>query len=137
MKILFSETIGGFPFHIEFTLEDGTLASKLVWLLFTALSYFIRTTRKVLRLFTFLIRSPQFVFNYGIKYLRRKIHNIVCLDEETPVDQDGTCIVCMESLAIVAFVPCGHMKMCEYCASIVHECPLCRGNINSRMRIYI
>jgi len=61
-------------------------------------------------------------------------------DEEPP---DDGCVVCMDSKAACAFVPCGHLAACEACAkaiSLQHGCcPKCRGALDAGspfLRIY-
>lgn len=48
------------------------------------------------------------------------------------------CIICLESLATHAPVPCGHKVMCGNCSSqlIVHRCPLCNIDFILIIRIY-
>lgn len=38
----------------------------------------------------------------------------------------------------VAVVSCGHAKFCEKCVTTIKDkkCPVCRGNINSVMKIF-
>jgi len=54
---------------------------------------------------------------------------------------DGMCAVCMERPADTAVVPCGHMCGCFTCMQSLHgspgaQCPICRGPMNSTIRIY-
>jgi hypothetical protein len=50
------------------------------------------------------------------------------------------CVVCQESRKEYAFLPCGHMCVCEGCAASIQErdrnCPLCRGVSMSIMKIF-
>mmetsp|Transcript_66660 Transcript_66660/g.159340 ORF Transcript_66660/g.159340 Transcript_66660/m.159340 type:complete len:749 (+) Transcript_66660:111-2357(+) len=56
-------------------------------------------------------------------------------------EDEGLCVLCWEKPASCAVVPCGHMCGCEGCledvkASKNPECPICRGPIQSTIRIY-
>ena len=59
------------------------------------------------------------------------------LDDE---DQCKECVVCKESKKGYAFLPCGHMCVCEGCAASIQgqdrKCPLCRGVSTSIMKIF-
>jgi serine/threonine protein kinase len=48
------------------------------------------------------------------------------------------CVVCWESAAIKAFVPCGHRCVCEkaVCSRLV-RCPVCRTEVQSAIRVYL
>ncbi|XP_066569283.1 E3 ubiquitin-protein ligase LRSAM1 [Amia ocellicauda] len=46
------------------------------------------------------------------------------------------CVVCMELESQVIFLPCGHVCCCQGCSSALLSCPLCRGDIAQRVRIY-
>lgn len=59
---------------------------------------------------------------------------------QTDVDS-AMCVVCLSNAKEIAFGPCGHLCACSSCAQAVqlHNpklCPLCRGVIESTMRIY-
>lgn len=71
------------------------------------------------------------------------VPDVATVDEETKptmdeeVDDSAMCVVCLENLRSHAIVPCGHMCLCQNCASVVTErCPLCREPMISAMRIY-
>ena len=60
-------------------------------------------------------------------------------EEATKVDEEeeAMCVICLENLRSHAIVPCGHMCLCQDCASIVTEsCPMCREPMVLAMRIY-
>ncbi|RXN10340.1 E3 ubiquitin- ligase LRSAM1 [Labeo rohita] len=46
------------------------------------------------------------------------------------------CVVCMEDESQVIFLPCGHVCCCQTCSSALQSCPLCRGSISQRVRLY-
>nr|CAD7453528.1 unnamed protein product [Timema tahoe] len=45
------------------------------------------------------------------------------------------CAVCLDDTCEVIFVPCGHMCCCIKCAELVGQCPLCRADINQKVRV--
>lgn len=47
------------------------------------------------------------------------------------------CVICMAKPEEVAVDPCGHLSMCADCAALVKQCPVCRGPIESLLRVYI
>lgn len=47
-----------------------------------------------------------------------------------------TCSICMDNDSDTAFVPCGHFVTCNGCARNCTDCPICRKNISSYMKIY-
>ena len=47
------------------------------------------------------------------------------------------CVVCHERKREVAFDPCGHFVCCSECGERVSTCPLCRGTIEGKLRIYV
>jgi E3 ubiquitin-protein ligase RGLG len=58
-----------------------------------------------------------------------------------PVDTHAStpeeaCGICLVNKKVIAFAPCGHV-WCNACASKLSNCPTCRSNITSRLRIYI
>ena len=50
---------------------------------------------------------------------------------------DRLCVICFDRPAEMAFVPCGHVKTCGPCATLVADCPMCRQTIQERIRIYL
>jgi hypothetical protein len=53
-------------------------------------------------------------------------------------DDEGLCVLCLESRADFALLPCGHMCVCERDAAVVcgqGTCPLCRAPVSGCNRI--
>jgi len=50
--------------------------------------------------------------------------------------REQECTVCMNRQAEVALDPCGHLCVCQQCAGSVAHCPVCRGSIHKRLRVY-
>ncbi|XP_056313989.1 E3 ubiquitin-protein ligase LRSAM1 [Danio aesculapii] len=49
---------------------------------------------------------------------------------------NSECVVCMELESQVIFLPCGHVCCCQTCSDALQSCPLCRGSISQRVRLY-
>jgi len=60
---------------------------------------------------------------------------------EKPADADNgnneMCSICMEKIASIAMVPCGHLCCCEKCAAGLKLCPVCRAPVTKTQVIYI
>lgn len=56
----------------------------------------------------------------------------------SPVEGPGSseCVVCMETGSQVIFLPCGHVCCCQVCSDALQNCPLCRGTISQRVRLF-
>ena len=52
-------------------------------------------------------------------------------------EKASNCVVCHERAREVAFDPCGHFVCCSECGLRVATCPLCRGSIEKKLRIYV
>ncbi|XP_069139199.1 baculoviral IAP repeat-containing protein 8-like [Argopecten irradians] len=63
-----------------------------------------------------------------------KIHSLT--KENFNLKLRSQCKICMEEDVCVVFLPCGHLVCCFSCASLLHECPICRGAIEDKVRIY-
>ncbi|OLQ07407.1 Baculoviral IAP repeat-containing protein 2 [Symbiodinium microadriaticum] len=49
------------------------------------------------------------------------------------------CVVCLDAPANMAFVPCGHLAVCEACAGQLERpiCPVCRQTSQSILHIFV
>ncbi|XP_063065985.1 E3 ubiquitin-protein ligase LRSAM1 [Engraulis encrasicolus] len=56
----------------------------------------------------------------------------------SPIDSPASseCVVCMEQGSQVIFLPCGHVCCCHRCSDALQTCPLCRADIEQRVRLY-
>lgn len=52
------------------------------------------------------------------------------------LQESRLCKICMEKEATILFMPCAHILCCQKCADNAHECPVCRTEIQSRIRSY-
>lgn len=58
--------------------------------------------------------------------------------------EDAACVACLERAKRAVLLPCGHMCLCLTCAyRLAHDaeprsrrCPMCRGHIDSAVRVY-
>ena len=58
-------------------------------------------------------------------------------DKSEDKSDDNCCVVCMDATKTHLMVPCGHKCVCETCAAaITKECPICRNNITTILRVY-
>jgi len=56
----------------------------------------------------------------------------------TSAQENLLCCICMENPKTIAVIPCGHLCLCQNCSPIISdECPICRGNIASKVNIYL
>jgi len=51
--------------------------------------------------------------------------------------EDDSCVVCLDERRVIAFVPCGHISCCSWCSQQVHACPVCRGVIESTLKVFL
>ena len=62
-------------------------------------------------------------------------------NEPESAANSNTCVVCHDVTAIIAVVPCGHVCLyttcSENCINDSNLCPLCRGDIQSVLRVYL
>jgi len=49
--------------------------------------------------------------------------------------QSAECVVCMERPCDILFLPCGHLCSCSVCESGIKECPLCRAEVNQKVKL--
>jgi hypothetical protein len=54
-----------------------------------------------------------------------------------PNAEETMCVVCLDAPKLYAKVPCMHMCACEACAQLLgNRCPVCRGPIESTVRVF-
>ena len=64
------------------------------------------------------------------------------VDAPPAIENEHECVVCLGSPSTCAFVPCGHQCVCEDCAravsaSAIRACPMCRGDIERFVRVFL
>merc|ERR1719513_274195 len=63
-------------------------------------------------------------------------------EEEVPsappveLTEDNECTICMDAVRNVVFLPCGHVCSCSKCAAKLAQCPICRAQIDQKVRIF-
>lgn len=50
--------------------------------------------------------------------------------------ESRVCSICAEKEREIAIIPCGHHAMCRECALKLGTCPMCRGPIQDRLRVF-
>eukprot|EP01083_Nonionella_stella_P064633 168684_1 len=73
-------------------------------------------------------------------HLQDTNRNLISIDHDqagsTELENDQ-CIICMDKNRKYAFVPCGHMVICEDCKELIHDkCPLCQTQYDFIIKIY-
>lgn len=63
------------------------------------------------------------------------IQPVVCQDKAS--SERAECKICMDRVASMVLVPCGHANYCAECAAKLKECAFCTRVIESRIRFYI
>eukprot|EP00330_Aristerostoma_sp_ATCC50986_P012055 CAMPEP_0114584600 /NCGR_PEP_ID=MMETSP0125-20121206/8269_1 /TAXON_ID=485358 ORGANISM="Aristerostoma sp., Strain ATCC 50986" /NCGR_SAMPLE_ID=MMETSP0125 /ASSEMBLY_ACC=CAM_ASM_000245 /LENGTH=138 /DNA_ID=CAMNT_0001779091 /DNA_START=835 /DNA_END=1248 /DNA_ORIENTATION=+ len=53
-----------------------------------------------------------------------------------PDDSKQDCIICMEKIREIVFLPCCHFLTCPLCAPKVPKCPMCKKKIEKNLKIY-
>ncbi|NXK71482.1 BIR7B protein, partial [Amazona guildingii] len=53
------------------------------------------------------------------------------------LQEERMCKVCLDKDASVVFVPCGHLVACRECALNLRSCPICRADIQDRLRTFM
>ncbi|XP_078082206.1 E3 ubiquitin-protein ligase LRSAM1 [Mustelus asterias] len=59
--------------------------------------------------------------------------NVPVLEE---VLAQSECVVCLERESQMIFLPCGHVCCCQTCGAELRTCPLCRKDIEQKIRMY-
>eukprot|EP00743_Colponemidia_sp_Colp-15_P010037 GILK01011018.1.p1 GENE.GILK01011018.1~~GILK01011018.1.p1 ORF type:complete len:881 (+),score=145.71 GILK01011018.1:35-2677(+) len=54
----------------------------------------------------------------------------------TPDDFSTVCSICMSKAISIVLVPCGHACMCDGCASLLDDCPICRTAILLKQKLF-
>ncbi|XP_076818304.1 baculoviral IAP repeat-containing protein 2-like [Clavelina lepadiformis] len=53
------------------------------------------------------------------------------------LQEERKCKICLDRMADVVFVPCGHLCSCTECAQALRKCPICRMKIEKSIRTYM
>ena len=104
------------------------------------------------------IRNRQASLRKRIKSLQSSIHDMpearagrlqdamgeACDNYTHNTGTANSCTVCQDADAVRAVIPCGHLCLCDNCTESlaaspnksIRQCPLCRGNLLSTLKIY-
>ena len=83
------------------------------------------------------------VTDLSTSHMRRDLHQLGMENHMLRLSaarmNDAVCAVCMERTLSVAFVPCGHLCLCEECSARCQwkRCPVCRHQDVTLVRIYV
>ena len=58
------------------------------------------------------------------------------------VDDEASCVVCLNEKKEICLVPCGHVCVCSFCAEVLFSqaerlCPVCRCIIEAKCKVYL
>lgn len=56
-------------------------------------------------------------------------------ETDSEFENDRLCVCCLETIAIMALLPCQHVCICGNCSVRLSHCPICRAFIDHRFRI--
>lgn len=96
------------------------------------------------------LRNRKRAFHEIIQDMPRETRARITLDENTVTasnendNNQSVCVICHENECSMAVIPCGHVCLCNQCSDLCtnsengqQSCPLCRGNMQSVLRIYL
>ncbi|XP_052238229.1 baculoviral IAP repeat-containing protein 7-A-like isoform X2 [Dreissena polymorpha] len=58
------------------------------------------------------------------------------LKENEKLKEQRVCKVCMDREVCVTFLPCRHLATCEECGESISTCPICRSDVESKVKVY-
>lgn len=60
-----------------------------------------------------------------------------CDNSTSQTHQDMSCVVCQSTQKCTLFLPCKHLCACDKCSENLKQCPMCRSQIQSQIKVYI
>ncbi|XP_072043914.1 uncharacterized protein [Amphiura filiformis] len=57
-------------------------------------------------------------------------------EENERLKDSQLCKICMDEEMQVLFMPCNHFATCDECGKILDKCPICREDIQNKIRVY-
>lgn len=64
------------------------------------------------------------------------LSRVVSFHNSKQEGKESECCICMAARFQIAFIPCGHLCVCQQCSISVDYCPVCRKNIEDRVQIF-
>lgn len=58
-------------------------------------------------------------------------------EENKMLREQNQCKICMDNVINIVFIPCGHISSCGDCAKSMKKCPICRKNIERKVKTYL
>ncbi|XP_067676812.1 baculoviral IAP repeat-containing protein 3-like [Haliotis asinina] len=58
-------------------------------------------------------------------------------EETRQLKESSACKICLEDLANILFLPCGHLVACAVCAPALERCPVCRKHVRGSVRVHL
>ena len=57
------------------------------------------------------------------------------LEETQRLREERICKVCLDEIACIVFLKCGHLVCCSSCAPAMRQCPICRNPILGTIKV--
>ncbi|KAJ1475533.1 tyrosine kinase-domain-containing protein, partial [Baffinella frigidus] len=58
------------------------------------------------------------------------------LSEAQAQEKVSECVVCLDGMAVIALLPCGHRCACALCVGTLLTCPICRKSVVGSVRVF-
>jgi len=96
-----------------------------------------------------MLRNRKRSFHEAMQSMPLATRSRITLDDDANPSSNNsnssnTCVICQVESSVMAVIPCGHVCMCSSCSDVYtngrngqRTCPLCRGNMQSVLRIYL
>lgn len=56
---------------------------------------------------------------------------------QSELKEESNCKVCLDNKSTYAFIPCGHLCICENCINDINQCILCQTKSINKLKIFI
>uniref|UniRef100_A0A8C9XAR4 Baculoviral IAP repeat containing 2 n=1 Tax=Sander lucioperca TaxID=283035 RepID=A0A8C9XAR4_SANLU len=68
----------------------------------------------------------------------RLFEQVIPMEEQMwRLQEERTCMVCMDKEVNIVFIPCGHLVVCKECAPSLRKCPICRALVKGTVRTFL
>ena len=61
---------------------------------------------------------------------------LALIEENERLKNERLCVICLSKDKNVLFLPCAHLAACLECSLSLQNCPLCRSDIQARIRTF-
>jgi hypothetical protein len=62
--------------------------------------------------------------------------DMALLEEYERLKNERLCVICLNKDKNVIFLPCAHFAACLECSMSLNNCPMCRSEIQARIRAF-